>query len=142
MNINEYFEDMRYFRNKIIVISAKDEASMKIKKFTNKENLNLEMKIGYRGAYVAVVDFKRGFCFEKSTDDKYECAYRVGKKYIDIVSSGYNSGPLSSIKVGDSEYSKNRRGLNVAVFHYKSLLLVDSFFVDTNSDNDLKLMRH
>ena len=141
MNLNEYFSNTRYFKNKIIVISAKNEPSKKIKRFLSRENLGLKMEIGYRNSYIAVIDNKRGFIFEKADKDIQECSYKVKNKYIDIISAGFESGDKSSIKIDSVEYSNNRRGLNIAIFHYKSLALVDKFFVDTCEDSSLTIRR-
>ena len=141
MDINEYFSDIRHFKNKIIVISAKDEPSRFAGRITAKDSLGLRMSIGYRNSYVAVVDAKRGFVYENASKSSYDCSYKVGRRFIDIRSAGFENGNVSSIKIGDKEFSSNRRGLNVAVFHYRTLALVDRFFVDTNEDKNLSVKR-
>ena len=141
MNINEYFADVRRLKNKIIVIVGQNECSSKLGKFHSKEYLGLAMDVGYRDSFVAVVDFKRGFVFEHADKTRYECSYQVGKRFIDIYSAGYESGNTCSVVVGNTEYAKKRRGLNVVVFHYKSLGVVDSFWVDTCEDKELLVRR-
>ena len=141
MDINEYFSNTKYFKNKIIVIAAKDEASRLVGRIKAKEALGLNMHIGYRNSYVAVIDMKRSFVYENVLKDSYECSYKVGKRFVDIFSAGFGNGNRASIKVGDNEYSTNRRGLNIVVLHYKSLALVDRFFVDTNEDTTLTVKR-
>lgn len=141
MDINQYFSNMKYFKNKIIVISAKDEPSRKLTLLEFKENLRLKMEIGYRNSYVAVIDNKRGFVYEKADKNIIDCSYQIKNNYIDIVSAGFDNGNKSSIKIGETEYSKNKRSLNIAIFHYKSLLLVDSFYVDTYEDESLTIRR-
>lgn len=141
MDINEYFGDLRHFKNKIVVIAAKDEASRFVGRLKVKERLGLDMQVGYRNSYVAVVDAKRGFVYEHASKDAYECSYKVGRRFIDIQSAGFGNGNKASIKIGDKEFSHNRRGFNVAVFHYRSLALVDSFFVDLNDDAALTVRR-
>lgn len=141
MDINQYFSNMKYFKNKIIVISAKDEPSRKLTLLEFKENLRLKMEIGYRNSYVAVIDNKRGFVYEKADKNIIDCSYQIKNNYIDIVSAGFDNGNKSSIKIGETEYSKNKRSLNIAIFHYKSLLLVDSFYVDTYEDKSLTIRR-
>ena len=141
MNLNEYFSNVKYFKNKIIVISAKDESSKKIRKFVAGENLGLKLNIGHNNSYVAVIDNKRNFIFEKADNKSQDCSYQVKNKYIDIISAGFDSGNKSSIRIGDNEFSNNCRGLNFAIFHYKSLALVDKFFVDSNDDSSLTIRR-
>ena len=141
MNVNEYFSNMKHFKNKIVVITAKDSAANYINRCRMREALHLEMHIGQRNSYVAVVDNKRGFVWENASPTKQDCSYKVGRRYIDMVSGGFDSGNVSSVKIGDKEFSYNRRGLNVAIFHYRTLELVDSFFVDTHEDGNVAVRR-
>ena len=141
MNLNEYFKKPRRFKNKIIVISVKDEASRYISNFNAASDLGLCMKIKFRASYVAVIDMKRDFLYEKQSDSKIECSYKVNSKYIDIISAGFNSGNISSVKVGDREYSPNATGLNVVILKSKSLRLVDRFVCDSFLDSTLAVKR-
>lgn len=141
MTINEYFSNYKYFKNKIIVISAKDEPSKYFDLFVVKKNFGLSEKVEYRNSYIAVIDKKRKFCYEYASKDKYECSYQVKDKFIDIISAGYDKGNVSSIKIGDQEYSMNHRGLNFAIFDYKTLTLIDRFSCDTHMDNLLTIKR-
>ena len=61
MTINEYFKNPMRFRNKIIIISAKDEASRYIANFRAGFDMGLELKIKFRESYVALIDMKRDF---------------------------------------------------------------------------------
>ncbi len=141
MNLNEYFSDVRRLKDKIIVMTGQNECSSKLGKFHSKEHLGLSMNVGYRNSFVAVVDLKRGFVFEHADKACYECSYQVGKRFIDILSAGYEAGNTCSVVVGNTEYAKKRRGLNVVILHYKSLALVDSFWVDTCEDKELLVRR-
>ena len=141
MNVNEYFSNPKRFKRKIIVMSVKDEASRYISGFTARFGMGLNMNLKFRGSYVAVIDMKRDFLYEKNASSKIECSYRVGNKYIDIISAGFESGNTSSIKVGDNEYSFNATGLNVAIFKNKSLRIVDRFVCDSFLDGDLTVKR-
>ena len=141
MTLNEYFKKNARFKNKIIVISVKDEASRYISNFTAASDLGLCMKIKFRASYVAVIDIKRDFLYERSSNSKIECSYKVGSKYIDIVSAGFNSGNFSSVKVGEREYSANATGLNVVIFKSKSLKPVDRFVCDSFFDSALTVKR-
>jgi hypothetical protein len=141
MTLNEYFKNPRRFKNKIIVFSVRDEAGRYISKFTSAFALGLNMKIKFRASYVAVVDMKRDFVYEHTSSSKIECSYKVKNKYIDILSAGFDSGNLSSIKIGEREYSANMTGLNVAVFKSRSLRPVDSFVADSFLDAGLGIKR-
>ena len=141
MDINEYFANAKKFKNKIIVIAVKDEASKYAKNFTSAEKLNLKLKLGYRSSYVGVVDFRRDFLYEETSEAKIECSYKVNDSYIDIVSAGFNSGNTSSIKVDGEEYSFCKSGLNIAVFNARSLKLSDAFWCNTHSSGALTVER-
>ena len=141
MTLNEYFANPRKFKNCIIVISAKDEASNYIKNFEAASRLRLRLKLGFQASYVAVVDQSREFLYEKSAQDKIECSYKVGKRYIDIISAGFNCGKTASIKINEEEFSLNRTGLNVVIFKSKSLKLVDSFSCDSFGDEMLTVTK-
>ena len=143
MNLNKYFKKARKFKNKIVVISVRDEASKFIKSFNSKAQLHLNMDISFRGSYVALVDMKRKFIYEEASNKLIDCAYKVSEeKYIDIISAGFNAGNKSSIKINKGkEYSLNKTGLNIAIFHYKTLKLVDSFNVNTYIGTSLKINR-
>ncbi len=141
MTLNEYFKKPARFKNKIIVISAKDEASRYISGFTAASDLGLRMNMNFRASYVAVVDMKRDFVYERSSSAKIECSYKVDNRYIDIVSAGFESGNVSSVRVGDNEYSHNSTGLNVVILKNKSLKPLDSFYADTFGDATLTVRR-
>lgn len=141
MNLNEYFKRIKKYKNCIIVISGKDESAKYINNFVMKGNLHLNCKIGNRDSYVALIDFRREFVYEKNSQQRIACSYQVDEKFIDIISEGYNCGNKSSIKVGFNEYSLNRRGVNIAIFNAKTLKLVDKFAVDSHGDETLTLIK-
>ena len=142
MNLNEYFKKFKKLKASIIVITVKDEGSKNIKNFLVKEKLGLEMNFNFRDSYVAVIDKKRKFIYEKKSKEKIECSYQVGdNSYIDIVSGGYMCGNFSSIKIGNNEFSLNRTGLNIAIFNNKTLALIDSFVCDSFNSKELLITR-
>lgn len=141
MNLNEYFSNVSKFKNKIIVITVKDEASRYISGFTARYDLGLNMNLKFRGAYVAVIDPKRDFLYEKNSDSKIECSYRVGKRYVDIVSAGFESGNVSSVKVDGDECSLNQNGINVVILKHKSLSVTDRFSCNSFLDKALTIKR-
>jgi hypothetical protein len=141
MTLNEYFKDPGKFKKRIIVISVKDEGSKYVKNFSAAAGLKLKMKFAFQNSYVAVVDPKRDFLYEKSSTAKIECSYKVGDKYIDIVSAGFGSGKRSSVRVSGEEYSLDRTGLNVVIFNARNLKLVDSFSCDSYRDENLTVTK-
>ena len=141
MTLNDYFKDPRKFKRRIIVMSVKDEGSKYIKGFDAAKGLKLKMKIAFQNSYVAVIDQGREFLYEKASASKIECSYKVGDKYIDIVSSGFGCGKKSSVKIGETEYSPDRPGLNVVIFKSKNLKLADAFFTDSYRDENLTVIK-
>ena len=141
MNLNEYFANVKKFKKKIIVISVKDEGAKYIKNFTARAGLKIKMDLKFRQSYVAVIDPMREFLYEKSDSAKIACSYKVGKKYIDIVSAGFESGKISSVIVDGEECSPNRTGLNVVILKSKNLQLVKSFSCDTFADDKLTIIK-
>ena len=141
MNINEYFSKPSKFKNKIIVISVKDEASKYISGFVMGIGLGLSLKLKFRSSYVAVIDMRRDFIYEKESADRIECSYKAGEKYIDIVSAGFDSGNFSSVRVGEREYSCNSNGLNVVILKSRSLAPVDRFVCNSYLDKELNIER-
>ena len=141
MKLNEYFSNVKNLKRKIIVISVKDEASKHIKNFYNKVNLGLDMNINYRDSYVAVVDLSRDFVYELAQQQQIDCSYQVGKKFIDIISAGFASNNKSSIVVDNKEYSFDKIGLNIAIFNYKNLKLIDRFNVNSYAGGSLTINR-
>lgn len=140
MDINEYFTKTN-LKDAIVVISLKDNIGKNIKNFTTKNKLGINIDAGFRESYIAVIDKKRKFLWEKSSKKMQNISYQVGEKFIDVVSAGFEEGNVSSIKISDDEFSLNHRGLNIAIFHYKSLVLLDYFYVDTHQDETLKVVR-
>ena len=141
MTLNEYFSKPEKFKNKIIVMSVKDEASRYISRFSAGVDMGLGFNLKFRSSFVALIDMKRDFLYEKSSDSKIECSYKVGRKYIDIVSAGFDAGNLSSVKVGRLEHSMNRGGLNVVIFRNNSLRVYDSFVCNSYLDKELRIVR-
>ena len=141
MNLNEYFSRPEKFRNKIIIMSVKDEASRYISEFFAGAEMGLGLKLKFRNSYVALIDGRRDFLYENSSDSKIECSYKVGKKYIDIVSAGFECGNTSSVKVGNREYSMNANGVNVVILKSRSLLPYDTFVCNSYLDKELKIIR-
>ena len=141
MDINEFFKNKNNLKDAIIVISGKDNVGRYIAKFTEKDNLGIKLNAGFRESYIAVIDNNRKFMWENNDSKLQDISYQVGDKFIDVISAGFDAGNVSSIKIRNNEYSLNHRGLNFAIFHYKSLVLLDNFYVDTHQDETLKVVR-
>lgn len=140
MNLNQYFNNPKKFRNKIIVISAKDSANSHFGKFVKRNEYQLKTPLSFRDSYVAVVDMKNNFLYERVSQSRINCSYQVENKYIDIVSAGFSCGNNSSICVNNQEFSFNKRGLNFVIFNH-NLKCLDRFYVDSHEDKDLNILK-
>lgn len=142
-NINTYFDRKSRFTDKIVIISAKDDASKNIKKFINKSTLGIDVNIKFRESYICVIDVNRNrILYEQSSKDELVYGFASGDKEVKIVSGGFNASDKSSIKINDVELSKNKRGLNFVILTAKDLSVVDTFFVDTHDDEKMIVRRY
>lgn len=142
LNINEYFKRIENISDVIIVITAKDEASNRINGFTEKDELGIKADLRWRYSYIAIVDKCRSFVYEQAGSGKLSYDYIVeGINTVHVESAGFNSGNISSVKIGDSTLncSYNQRGLNVVLLNSKTLDIVDSAYCDSFADVDLKM---
>lgn len=140
MNINEYFKKLN-LKKCIVVIVSRDEASKYISEFSEKSKLKLRAPLKYRDSYVAVVDKKKHFVYEETSQQKIECSYKIMDNYINIVSMGLNAGYRSSIKIDNNEYCCNKTGLNIAIFDNKTFKIIDKFYVNSFSDQTLTIKK-
>lgn len=140
MDLNTYFKKPKKFKNKIIVITVKDSANVHYGKFTNRKLYHLEKNLNFRDSLIAVIDMKNNFVYENVSNTLINGTYQVKDNYIDIVSAGYKTGNVSSVKVKNKEFSLGKRGLNVVIFNQK-LRCIDSFYVDSYEDKTLLVKR-
>ena len=130
--------------NYLICIAAQDD----IRDGLNDEDiqalkaLGLEVDFyvrpGHRKSYIAVLD---------GGEHKYECVSNRKLLYedivnfgennqregtISIVSSGWNTGALASIKICDQEYAVNQIGMNIVVVDKESGQVIDSVAFNTH----------
>ena len=145
-NLNDYVSNIENLSDFIIIISAKDECSNRLKSFTNKSLLDIKMNVKYRESYIAIIDKSRNFVKEIVSNDSINYEYKNDLPHnaiIRIKSAGYECGNMSSIvlKINDSttELSLNKRGLNFVLLNAKTLDVVDTFKCDTHLDPDLTI---
>ncbi len=134
-SLNNYFNNIIDLNKHIIIISVKNQAAEYIHKFFSKTKLGLKMEISPSQSYVAVVNKQENYIYEEISDSFVEISYKLGKKTI-TAASEYSKN-FSSIKIGDEEFSTNRRGLNFVILNNKTLEVVDKFFCDTYADEYL-----
>lgn len=145
-NLNSYLEYLNDLNDEsiLIIISALDEASSLYPLY--KENLNkLGSKIDFsnkwRWSYLVVFDAKGNNFLEQNSIERLDKQIKIGKNNISLISSGFDKGYISSIKINGIEYSKQRRGLNIVILNKKTGKILDFFNVDTYEDHNLMIKR-
>ncbi len=85
-------------------------------------------------SYVAVLDGGR-LLEEKISKgtEAVSCQLELDGKKLGVVSKTFKAGNLSSIRYDGTEYSCNRRGLNIVVYDRATDILVDSVCFDTHA---------
>lgn len=107
---------------------------------TTKENLQ---KLGlnqvwteemYTQSYIAVMSDEE---IVENTGGKItkQGIFNRKEQTYSIVSTGYNDGTVSSIKIDDEEYSEDLPGLNIVVYDLITNRVVDSVCFDTGVDS-------
>ena len=130
----EMLDEERYS----ILISVRDEASKSLNEevLSAMQNLGFEFTVygNYRYSYVAIKN--EGEIIELLNEDLIETAgsLRNGRVPYLITSGGYIAGSTSSIIIDGTEYSKNKRGLNIVVYDNEMKLVVDQVNFDTFSE--------
>lgn len=137
LNLNNYFERSGDLDKFIVIISVRDEAKSQIHKFTAKKYLGIKCDIDYRNSYIAVIDKKNNFVYEKSGKKTIEYTYKLKDSEIKIKSSGFDDDNISSIVFNGQELSTNTRGLNIVLIDSESLDIVDIAYCDTHEDREL-----
>lgn len=141
VNLNTYIDKIENLDDVIILISAYDECSNYLKYFRRKAVLGLQMNVGFRQAYIAVVDKSRNFVHEQASPDKISYNYSINDTLINLQSAGYNAGNNSIIKIGENNenLSPQKRGLNIVILNSKTLDVIDIASCDSYDDKNLTI---
>lgn len=111
--LKQYWSD----EDKMILFAAQNEASANLKtahrELLAEYGLAQLAEIGYRDAYIAIVDGGKVTLEKKDSDTQY-IEHTEGD--FSFISAGFDSGNTSSIMVKGKEYSQKKRGLNVVVY--------------------------
>lgn len=145
-DLNSYLEYLKKLddENIVLVLSAKDEASNyynlyreNLKKLGSKKDFSN----GWRWSYLGIFNTKGKNYFEEISKERLDKKIKINKFNLNLISSGFNNENISSININGVEYSKQRRGLNFVVLNKKIGKILDSFYVDTYGDEELKIER-
>ena len=129
--LHDYLQNLRN-KNVTIFMAIKDEGTAGLTATLNQDLKDLGIKTNLRGkercSYYAVIT--PGNVVEEISIDTISGNKSIPMQYL-IYSSNYNKDNYSKIIVNGEEYSKNVRGLNMAVYDNDSNEIVESFGVDT-----------
>ena len=116
-----------------VFLSVQDDAAVLLDEDDRNQVAGLGLielsRIAYGDSYLAVID--GGNVVTEACDHGVVPLQAEGIVY-QLVSGGINSGSVSSIKIGDAEYSLNARGLNVVVYNKLTEEVVDSIVFDSD----------
>ena len=124
----------------IILLSVKDTSCKRNERedveyfIFNYLGLKIKMNEIFRSSYIAVLDGGDVIYENSSGEDATEpLAFKYKAHNItvfEVVSGGFNSGNISSIKVNGHSYAMNKRGINMVVYHKEANQVVDSICFD------------
>ena len=137
-SLNAYFNMLSHLKNHLIILTSHADANYKLRNLTNR-NLNLELKMNFRDSYIGIVNTKDNIIYENNSQDKLTYSYTIPgtNETIEIESRGFYAEAFSSIKFRGTEYSKQKRGLNILVLDLETLDVVDNAHCDTCLDDNL-----
>ena len=134
--LSEYFASGS--DNLIIFVAAKDEASTALNDETvssmRELGLSFDLQNCYRYSYLAIVDDGK-VVYEGSGENAQTFKYKFDGIQASLSSAGYDTGNIASIKIGKTNYSCNMRGLNFVVYDKEAKTVIDSFYIDTYTNN-------
>lgn len=136
--LSEYFSSSN--ENLVIFIAAKDEASTALNDetiaFMRSLGLSFDLPTRFRHSYLAVIDGGK-VIHENVSEYALNYSYKIGKTKATVSSAGYDAGNYALIEIGKINYSYNTRGLNFVVYDKKEKNVIDSFYVDTYTNNSI-----
>lgn len=97
-----------------------------------KEKLGLQLisQGGYTDSYMAVIDSGK-LSYEAVSNRRIDHSMVIDGMDISLSSSGWYSGPESSVEIEGVNYALDSRGLTVVVFDNESGVVIDSVVFDT-----------
>ena len=130
-----YLDSLQY-ENLIVLVSVKDEASADLDAsiLEKLSELGLTQSLEGREAYsYAAIINGRTVVYENLSDERVEQAQFVDGWLIEIISEGRLQGnDISRILIDGVDYSRHRRGINIAVLNKQTGLIEDWVVFDTH----------
>ena len=128
INLNRYLTEQSSIEDVLakckvgcsFAISVKDEAtaSLPIKARILAGQMGLVLsELEYREGFAAIVEDGIVLAQAKSSNDRITLKETSQGRMVEVLSTGYEAGKASSIKIQGSEFSLNKRGINLVVFN-------------------------
>lgn len=134
--LSEYFSSGN--DDLVIFVAAKDEASNALSDETISSmralGLTFDLSTRFRHSYLAVIDDGK-VVYEGVSEDAQAYTYKFQNTQASIFSAGYDTGNIASITIGKTNYCCNMRGLNFVVYDKTTKTVIDSFYIDTHTNN-------
>lgn len=100
----------------------------------NKLGLQVIRDPKYADSYVAIIE-KGDLLYESRSNREIDYSTKVGGASVELTSAGFFVGSGCSIKIDETEYAQDGRGLNFVVYDIESDLVVDSVSWNTHETN-------
>ena len=135
-NYDIYFNILKQIKNDyMILVSARDTVGSEMPLLTR--NLikglgftNLNNAAGFM--YVGAIDYGKVICNKASKKVSEKVEYEDTKRLLKLTSEAYKNGDKAKIIINKTDYSINKRGLNIVVYDKLTNRLVDSVNLDTH----------
>jgi hypothetical protein len=140
--IENFEEYLKYINNEdySVFISVKEEGTAALsadhQKLLHELGLKSDFPHMFRHSFCAVIE-EGNLIFEDSGENETGCVgnLKSGNTSYAVISDGYNSGDKSCIVISGTEYSKNMRGMNFAIYDNMLEQVIDNVNFDTHADN-------
>lgn len=142
IDIIDYLEAIKSHReDNIIVVSVKDTPGLNLDHFIAhklQESLGIRTNLEnqHSHSYIAVID-DGALIYENLGKNLSPSVFRdtLDGHELYVISRVFKNGNESVIEIDDTDYSVNKRGLNIVVYSKKDNALVDSVCFDTHLKN-------
>ena len=125
------------FHNYTVFLSVKDEGTYSLSEYTSDllRQLGLELSYSddYRNSIIFIYDNGSVKVIKKSLEALMDKGILTSGDSFIISIKGYEARAYSSVVINGTEYSMNRRGMNIVVFDPQNHKVVDTVCFDTHS---------
>ncbi|GFR39179.1 hypothetical protein PRECH8_24750 [Insulibacter thermoxylanivorax] len=134
---------LQQYNDRVMILSVRGSATRRISEealeILKGMNSSIEL-VEDHGSYIAVIyegkiieEYMNNSGDVTLTHEQANAAFKklIGSRRVEIYSAGKEFGDRSSIKIDGIEYSRNKRGLNIAVFD-KEMTVIGTEYFDTH----------